>query len=152
MTLWDHLTNVTYNKSSWDSISDHDKKSWTTFMINRFLSMNEDYIELVNYFQRFYNLSPKNVYNFYKSTIPRKKFFTPYIKSSKSEKSDNIKYISKYYKVSEREAEDYSKMLSDETIEIIINSLGIQQKSKKNGKIKPKTVNRKGGANRKKDK
>lgn len=139
LSLWDHLNNVTYNKVSWDSLSELDKKSWSTFMINRFLSMNEDYLELVNEIQRFYNLKPKEVYNLYCSLIPREKKYTPYIKSNKKEYSDNIKHVAHYYEISEREAGEYVKMLSEEKIQLILNSLGLQEpKKKKDGKAKSK--------------
>lgn len=135
ITLWQHIENITYNKPDWNSLSEEDKKTWSTYMINRFLSMDEDYLEVVNYVQMFYKLKPEYVYHIYKSWIPKRKFYTKYIKSSKKEIEESIKYISQYYKVSHKEAELYRQRLSEDEIDFIINSLGIQ-KNNKNEKIK----------------
>ena len=50
-TIFDWLKEVSYNKSPWDSFSNEQKKSFEPYMINRFLSMNKEYIELINYIQ-----------------------------------------------------------------------------------------------------
>ena len=52
-SLFDHVNQVTsvQNPNYWDEISDEDKKTWSNYMINRFLSMNSDWIELVNELQ-----------------------------------------------------------------------------------------------------
>ena len=36
-----------------DSLSELDRKSFSPYMINRFLSMNMDFVELINEFQKF---------------------------------------------------------------------------------------------------
>ena len=48
-TFFDHLNNITaiQNPDYYDKLSDEDRKSWSNFMIHRFLSMNYDYIELI---------------------------------------------------------------------------------------------------------
>ena len=53
-SLFDHVNQVTsvQNPSYWDEISDEDKKSWSNYMVNRFLSMKPDWIDLVNEIQK----------------------------------------------------------------------------------------------------
>ena len=51
MSLFDWLKEITSKKSDWDSFEDKDKETFNPYMIHRFLSMNEDYVELVNYIQ-----------------------------------------------------------------------------------------------------
>ena len=49
--IWEWLNEITVSKSS---ISDISEESWDTFnsyMVNRFISMNVEYIELANYVQ-----------------------------------------------------------------------------------------------------
>ena len=48
-TLFDHLNNITaiQNPDYYDKLSDEDRKTWSNFMIHRFLSMNYDYVELI---------------------------------------------------------------------------------------------------------
>ena len=62
-SLFDHIKQITDVQSPnyWDDISDDDKKSWSNYMVNRFLSMKMDWVELVNEVQR-YPLQPKDLY------------------------------------------------------------------------------------------
>ena len=46
-TIFDHLKNITTIKGSY--LGD---EGWSNYMINRYLSMNQDYIELVNLIQK----------------------------------------------------------------------------------------------------
>ena len=49
-SLFDHVNAVTSEQhpNYWDEISDDDKKTWSNFMVNRFLSMKPEWIEFVN--------------------------------------------------------------------------------------------------------
>ena len=59
-SLFDHVRQVTsvQNPNYWDEISEEDKKAWSNYMVNRFLSMQPAWIDLVNELQK-YNLEPK---------------------------------------------------------------------------------------------
>ena len=52
-TIFDLLTDITFNKVGWDKQTDHDKKQFSPYMINRLLSMDHNMIELVNYIQQY---------------------------------------------------------------------------------------------------
>ena len=71
-SLFDHINQITtiQNPNYWDEISDEDKKSWSNYMVNRFLSMNSDWMELVNELQK-YNLQPKELYKLYTNFTKR---------------------------------------------------------------------------------
>ena len=43
-TLFDHLANITWKKKPWSELTESDQKSFTPYLINRWLSMNPDYI------------------------------------------------------------------------------------------------------------
>ena len=62
-SLFDHVNQVTavQNPNYWEDISDEDKKTWSNYMVNRFLSMKPDWIDLVNEIQK-YPLEPKQLY------------------------------------------------------------------------------------------
>ena len=64
--LFDHINAITSQQHSnyWDDISDEDKKSWSNYMVNRFLSMKMEWIEFVNEVQK-YPLKPKELYKVY---------------------------------------------------------------------------------------
>ena len=51
MTLFDWLKELTGKKRDWDSFSDKERESFNPYMVNRFLSMHEPFVELVNYVQ-----------------------------------------------------------------------------------------------------
>ena len=64
-SLFDHIKEITSVQKSdyWEKISEEDKKTWSNYMVHRFLSMNMDWIELVNELQK-YNLKPKSIVYF----------------------------------------------------------------------------------------
>ena len=88
-TLFEHLSGIKEKKTPWESLSVMDKKSFEPFMVNRFLSMNVELLELVNELQMYTigQLSPKEVYKLYLDTLPKKKSFDKYIKAKGDDKS-----------------------------------------------------------------
>jgi hypothetical protein len=116
MTLWDHLNNITYGKKYWHQLNEAEKSTANLYMINRFVSMNYEYIELINESQKL-NMTLPMAYNLYVSLIPKQKTFFKYIKKTlKEEKSDSVKLIAEVFKVSQREAKDYIKLLKEDQI------------------------------------
>ena len=112
-SLFDHVNQVTsvQNPNYWDEISDEDKKSWSNYMINRFLSMKSDWIDLVNEVQK-YPLEPKNLYKVYTSVLPKKKQWLRYVKGDKKMKYPKWVYeiVVKHLQCSMREANDAVEM------------------------------------------
>ena len=106
-SLFDHIKHITDVQSPnyWDDISDEDKKSWSNYMVNRFLSMKMDWTELVNEVQK-YQLKPKELYKVYTDILPKKKQWLKYIKGDKSMKYPKWVYeiVAKYLEISLREA------------------------------------------------
>ena len=106
-SLFDHIKHITDVQSPnyWDDISDEDKKSWSNYMVNRFLSMKMDWVELVNEVQK-YQLKPKELYKVYTDILPKKKQWLKYIKGDKSMKYPKWVYeiVAKYLEISLREA------------------------------------------------
>jgi hypothetical protein len=107
-TLFDHLSSITDKKVKWDSLSELDRKSFSPYMVNRFLSMNMDFIELVNEFQKYTvgGLDSREVYKLYSDVLPKQKQFNKYIKSKKSDtyQTELVELLSKHYLTSEKEA------------------------------------------------
>ena len=106
-SLFDHVNQVTavQNPNYWEDISDEDKKTWSNYMVNRFLSMKSDWVDLVNEIQK-YPLESKELYKVYTSILPKKKQWLRYIKGDK--KMDYPKWVyeivAKDMQVSMREA------------------------------------------------
>jgi hypothetical protein len=126
MNVFDWIKQVTYIKDPWSSFSDEDKATFNPYMLHRFLSMHEPYIELANYLQQFWQLTHEQVYLIYCSYLPENKIFAKYIKSTTPKaNSDLVAIIADHYKVSTREAKTYINMLSEDTIKSILSSRGI---------------------------
>ena len=120
-SLFDHIKQITdvQNPNYWDDISDDDKKSWSNYMVNRFLSMKMDWVDLVNEVQR-YPLQPKELYKVYTDILPKKRQWLKYVKGDKKMKYPKWVYeiVAKHLQCSMREA--------NEAVEVYDISMGGQ--------------------------
>jgi len=134
-TIFQHLSGIKEKKESWASLSDMDKKSFSPFIINRWLSMNLDLLPIVNILQKYTIgfLSARDVYKVYLDFLPKKKTFDKYIKGSKSSKYNKevLEYLSKWYGVSQREVTDYLEILSKDDVINILTKYGLTEKESK---------------------
>ena len=80
-SLFDHINQITavQNPNYWEEISVEDKKSFSNYMVNRFLSMKPEWIDLVNELQK-YTLKPKELYKLYTNVLPKGKQWLKYTK------------------------------------------------------------------------
>ena len=127
MNPFDHLKNLHTKKRTWDNFNDEEKKSFNVFIINKALSMNPNYLGIVNMVQNFTGLnqilSQKEVFNLYYSLLPNKFRFYKWIKGEKTKKDkEKAEYLAIHFKVSTREAYDYLKILDRKTINKIIKN------------------------------
>ena len=55
--LFDHINHITSNqtKDYWNTLTESDKKTWSNYMINRFLSMKMEWTDFVNEIQKLKN-------------------------------------------------------------------------------------------------
>ena len=72
MTIIDWINQILVDKKPWDSFSESDQKTFSPFIINRWLSMDKDFIEVVNYFQKYAigTLESREVYKWYSDFYP----------------------------------------------------------------------------------
>ena len=127
MTPFDHIKNLHNKKKHWEDFNDEEKKSFNVFIINKALSMNPNYLGIVNMVQNFTGLnqilSQKEVFNLYYSLLPNKFRFYKWIKGEKTKKDkDKAEYLAMHFKISTREAYDYLKILDRKTINKIIKN------------------------------
>ena len=127
MNPFDHIKNLHTKKRTWDDFNDEEKKSFNVFIINKALSMNPNYLGIVNMVQNFTGLnqilSQKEVFNLYYSLLPTKFRFYKWIKGEKTKKDkDKAEYLAMHFKISTREAYDYLKILDRKTINQIIKN------------------------------
>jgi hypothetical protein len=114
--LFDHLKMITsvQDPNYFNGLSEEDKKSWSNFMINRFLSMNTDWTELIaSLLPLTQTLSPEQMYKLYIDVIPKGNYYLKYIKGKASDKYEEflVELISKEYGVSNRQALEYIDIL-----------------------------------------
>ena len=123
--IFDWVKEVTERKGNWDNISEEDKQSFNPYMLNRVLSMNQNYIELVSYVQKFWALDNEMIFSIYKQFLPKERVWSKYIKSSKDKANEDVvKAISTYYQISNRESKQYLKFLTEEDQIKILQALG----------------------------
>ena len=113
-SLFDHINQITavQNPNYWEEISEEDKKSFSNYMVNRFLSMKPEWVELVNELQT-YNLKPKELYKLYTNVLPKGKQWLKYIKrrSDMDYPEWLINIIRDYDECNRKESIDYIDML-----------------------------------------
>ncbi len=119
------LNYLSYDKVPYSKLTDTEIKSINVYMLHRYLSMSSEYCIFVNEVQAVPNLTPEQVYNIYLSLLPKAKKYFKYTKAA-SEKidKDKVSKLSLLLQVSQREANDYLALLSNDQFQDILNSYG----------------------------
>jgi hypothetical protein len=120
-TIWDHLKNITTTKGEY--LGD---EGWNNWMVNRFISMNRDYCELVNYIQKnTWQIKGEYLYNLYRDVIPKQYVYLNYIKSKnkKEYKEDVLEAVQSYFEISKKEAKEYIDMLPKDELNSIVSQV-----------------------------
>ena len=127
--IWDWLKQINYIKADPSSFSDKDWDIWNSYMVHRFISMNQDYIDIVNEVQSINPQNKKEIYTIYREYIPKNNKWNKYIKSNvKQHKSELLIYLAEYWECSQNEVKEYLNFLEDDEVLRILNSMGIQPK------------------------
>jgi hypothetical protein len=121
MELFDYLDALTDKKIPFDSTDDDFVKSYDPYIINRFISMNESFVMLVNEINKYPNISKEAHYNYFLSFLPKRKLYFKYIKKQKDLTEKEVNYVASYFSVTTREAKEYIKILDSETVKLIID-------------------------------
>lgn len=112
--LFDHIKWITekQTKDYWDTLNDTERKRWSNYMINRFLSMKMDWISFVNEVQQ-YNLKPKDLYRLYIDILPKGRQWLKYIKRSKKMNYPKwlLEIMTRDFKISILEAKQHLDIL-----------------------------------------
>ena len=131
MTIFDWINQILVTKKHWNDFTEDEQKKFSPFIINRFLSMDKDFLEIVNVFQKYAigTLEPREVYKWYCDVLPRGKRFNKYIKGKKSKNYDKemIDIISNHFEVSRKESKDYIDLLDKKQIKEIYKMYGVKK-------------------------
>ena len=137
-TLFDHIKAVTQfqDPKYWDKLEDSDKKTWSNYMIHRFLSMNPDWIETISEIQPFtQTLEPKQLYQLLIGLLPKGRYYLKYTKGKKETKYESflLELIKQDFQCSSSEALDYCEILyatreGRENIKYLCEKYGVDKK------------------------
>lgn len=131
-SIFDWLKCINTSKPSVESFKDSDWEVWNSYMVHRFLSMNIDFLPIVNEVQSYPPQSKKEIYSIYKEYIPKNNKWSKYVKSTKKPRNKElIEYLKNYFKLSSREVLDYLNILDKSEVIHILSQLGIDSKESK---------------------
>ena len=132
MTIIDWMNQLLIHKKSWDSFEESEQKKFSPFIINRWLSMEKDFIEVVNVFQKcaIGTLEPREVYKWYCDVLPKGKRFNKYIKGKKNKKYDKelVDIIVKYFECSKLQGKEYIELIDKKELKEILEMHGLETK------------------------
>ena len=131
MTPFDYLKLVHNKKVKWGDLNEEEQKSWNTFIINRALSFNSDYLDIVNYIQPHTGgqLTPAEIFKYYQDILPTNFRFQKWIKGKKEKKHNPelLTLLSNHLECSYKQAEDYLNLMKKKDIKALLNSMGLQE-------------------------
>ena len=96
------------------------EKKYPPFIINKCLAPFPDTIFLVNEMNKHHQLDKKLQFDFLLNSLRTRKRYTPWLKASKQK---NLEYVKEYYGYNNEKARSALKILSDEQIKAIKDSL-----------------------------
>ena len=133
MTIIDWMNQLLVHKKRWSEFTEHDQKSFNAFIINRWLSMDKDFIEIVNVFQKYAigTLEPREVYKWYCDVLPKGKRFNKYIKGKSEKKFDKelVEIMSNHFECSKLQTKQHLELISKEELKSILEMYGKDKKT-----------------------
>ena len=139
MNLFSWIDELFVKKRPWDSFSEAEQKKFSPFMVNRYLSMNNDFLPIVNHFQKLTieAMPPSAVYRFYCSLLPKKKTYLKYLSGKKNKTNEKVvPFIQKYFEVSKLQASEYYNLMTTVDIKFLVKKYGKTDKEIKGMKIR----------------
>jgi len=135
-TIFDFIEGVTSKKTTWNKWNETDQKAFSPFIVNRWLSMRQDLVEIINELQTYTIgvLRPQETYRLYYDLLPTNKVFAKYVKGKKEDKfSDKlISQVAEHYQVSRLEATEYVELMDQDQCTRLLNLYGYTDKEIKN--------------------
>ena len=114
-SLFDHIKAITNEQDPkyWDKLEEADKKTFSNYMVLRFLSMKHEWIETIATVQPYLQeVPPKAMYLALIDLLPKGRHFMKYMKPKSADKYEGwlVELVAKHYEVSKLESEDYLKI------------------------------------------
>ena len=133
MTIVDWMNQLLVHKKPWNEFTEDEQKKFSPFIINRWLSMDKEFIEIVNIFQKYSigTLEPREVYKWYCDILPKGKRFNKYIKSKKNKKYDSelVDMLVTYFECSKLQVKDSLDLIDKGELLEILEKYGTDKKT-----------------------
>ena len=130
--IFDWLQHITLYKTPAREFADKDWDNFNSYMVHRFISMSPYYVEVADYAQGLMPNNKKEIYNFYKEMIPKRKVWLKYIKTkNKPYNKELVDFIKEYFEVGEAEASSYISILDKNETISILRKMGVEEKESK---------------------
>ena len=133
MTIFNWINEILVSKKHWNDFTEDEQKKFSPFIINRWLSMDKDFIEIVNYFQKYSigTLEPREVYKWYCDMLPNGKRFNKYIKGKKDKKynTELIDIMVQHFECSKSQVKDYLDLIAKDELIQILEKYGMNEKT-----------------------
>lgn len=127
--IFDWLNEITLHKTPAEEFADKDWEIFNSWLVHRFISMNVYYTELANYAQSLMPNNKKQIYNFYKEMLPRRKSFFKYIKTNKKQPNKElVEKMTSYFEIGSSDASTYIELMTKEDMTDILKGMGIEDK------------------------
>ena len=133
MTIFNWINEILVSKKHWNDFTEDEQKKFSPFIINRWLSMDKDFLEIVNFFQKYSigTLEPREVYKWYCDMLPKGKRFSKYIKGKKDKKynTELIDIMVMHFECSKSQVKDYLDLIAKNELIEILGKYGMNEKT-----------------------
>ena len=133
MTIFNWINEILVKKTHWNEFTEDEQKKFSPFIINRWLSMDKDFLEIVNFFQKYSigTLEPREVYKWYCDMLPKGKRFNKYIKGKKDKKynTELIDIMVTHFECSKSQAKDYLELINKDELIELLEKYGMNEKT-----------------------
>ena len=133
MTIFNWINEILVSKKNWNDFTEDEQKKFSPFIINRWLSMDKEFLEIVNYFQKYSigTLEPREVYKWYCDMLPKGKRFNKYIKGKKDKKynTELIDIMVMHFECSKSQVKDYLDLIAKDELIEILEKYGMNEKT-----------------------
>jgi len=135
-SLFDHINQIRWdqNPAYFTTLTDADKKTWSNYMVCRFLSMQPELVEAVNDLQTYQDkLSPEHFYRLCILVVPKRKGYWAYVKSQAEKHDKNLlALLCTHFQESERNVLEYLSILTRDELRKIVGLYGYSEKDVEN--------------------
>lgn len=127
-SLFDHVNEIRVGKNPnyFNTLSEEDKKTWSNYMVCRVLSMQSDFVDVINDLQYYQDkLTPEQFYRVCISATPKGKGYFPYIKNSAEKHNKSLlTLMCMHFQDSTRNVAGYMKLISRDDVRAILKKYG----------------------------